>query len=109
MERKMHEHLKTLSARHLATIATRLAIVAFSLRVAWLLVLNMGVTLAIFGPVLTVIVLSVLGMVLWFSVERIGDILDPRCVSPQGDGDQETTPNLSPRVRHLKGDAYRAD
>ena len=82
----MHEHLKTLSARHLATIATRLAIVAFSLRVAWLLVLNMGVTLAIFGPVLTVIVLSVLGMVLWFSVERIGNYSEPysRVKAPKG-------------------------
>ena len=105
----MYEHLRALSASHWATIATRLAIVAFSLRVAWLLVLNMGMTLAIFGPVLTVIVLSVLGMTLWFSVERISDILDPRCVSPQGDGAQETTPNLSPRLRHLKGDTHHVN
>ena len=73
----MYEHLRTLSANHWATIATRLAIVSFSLRVLWLLVLNMGMTITIFGPVLTIIVLSVLGMALCFSVERIGDILDP--------------------------------
>jgi hypothetical protein len=102
----MYEHLRTLSARHWATTATRLAIVAFSLRVLWLLVLNMGMTITIFGPVLTIIVLSVLGMALCFSVERIGDILAPRCVSPQGDGAPETTPNPSPGLRHLKGGAY---
>ena len=105
----MIQHLRSLSASHWTAIATRLAIVAFSLRVLWLLVLNMGPTLMLFGPVLTIIVLWVLGMTLWFGVERIGDILDPRCVSPQGDGAPETTPSSTPGLRHLKGGAYRVN
>ena len=73
----MMEHLRGLSIGHWVTIAFRLSLTAFSLRVLWLLALNMSLTLTIFGPALTIVVLSVLGITLWFSVERIGDILNP--------------------------------
>ena len=99
----MYEHLRTLSASHWLTVAIRLVSIALSFVVLRLLVLNMGLTLTIFGPVLTMIVFTATGLRMWLAVERIGDILDPRRVPPHGDGAQETTPTLSPRLRHLQG------
>ena len=96
-------HLKSLSSGQWLSVAVRAAVFAFVFRVLYLLVVNMGLTIRIFGPLLTIAVLWLTSMTLWFAVESVADILNPR-VSPQGEGAQETTPNSSPEVRHLQGD-----
>lgn len=87
----MIEHIRGLSISHWTRIGFRTALSAFALRVFSLLVLNMGLTLTIFGPLLTMVLLWLLSMALWFCAEEIIDILDPRCVAPHGYGEQETS------------------
>ena len=106
MERDMIEHIRNLSVSHWARIGFQIAVLAFTLRVFYLLVLSMGLTLIIFGPLLTMVLLWLLSMTIWFCAEGIIDILDPRCASPHGCAEQETTASPSPGVRDLPGGSH---
>ena len=96
--------LKGIAGRQWRTVALTTVCVAFSLRLFWLLVTNMALTLIIFGPILTIIVLWLLSMVLWLGFEAVADVLDPRVnTPPHGRSTMETVDSEAPSVRHLKG------
>ena len=110
----MRHHIRSLSIDDWVAVGTRIAVMAFSLRVLWLLIENMGMTLDIFGSPFTIVVLWVHAIALWFCVETIIHILDPRnSVSPpQGYGDSERTPASSEspsdtRHRSFAGSRYK--
>jgi len=96
--------LKSITGKQWRAVALALFVGAFAFRLIYLLVTNMALTLIIFGPILTIIVLWLLSMVLWLSFEAIADVLDPRVnTPPQGGSTTETVERESPSLRHLKG------
>jgi Zn-dependent protease with chaperone function len=95
--------LKSITGKQWREIALALFVGAFAFYLVYLLVVNMALTLVIFGPILTIIVLWLLSMVLWLSFEAIADVLSPRVTPPQGGSTTETVERESPSLRHLKG------